>query len=397
MSIKGKVKSWNLARGFGFVISDKGDNEAFVHTSNIDGGILIEGKPVTYSTKASDRKIKGESKLVAVNLGGEGFRPKSGERGKLKGVVKSWKHGKAMGFIKGDDGEEVYVHASSFGGGCLKEGLPVFYDSEDVKHKSHRKAAINVSGDGVVKGSMSGYVKRWIADRGFGFIEANDGCQVYVHCSAISDGHLVEGKEVYFNITEEQSKSGDKLATRKVGVDLSGPGVKDGPALPTYPPMPVYEGGKGGHHMPPPPHHHHHHHHHHQHHHGGKGGKGTHGKGSKGNQSNYQNYPHYPMQYGHGYYGYGPGYDYGNYYSQGGGGGGGYHAQSGGKGSSSKGGAGPGNSGYQHHPHQHHHHHHHHQGHGGYGHHNGHHGGGHQGGGKGGHKGGKGQNKGKFH
>eukprot|EP01059_Diplonema_ambulator_P027820 TRINITY_DN464_c0_g1_i3.p1 TRINITY_DN464_c0_g1~~TRINITY_DN464_c0_g1_i3.p1 ORF type:complete len:286 (+),score=47.77 TRINITY_DN464_c0_g1_i3:143-1000(+) len=284
MSIKGKVKSWNPAKGFGFVISDKGDNEAFVHTSNIDGGILIEGKPVTYSTKASDRKIKGESKLVAVNLGGEGFRPKPEEKGKLKGVVKSWKHGKAMGFIKGGDGKDVYCHASAFNGGTLKPGKEVYYDLVNDGTKTRRAVAFNVSGPGVCPlGALTGTIEKWIPAKGYGFVSLENGENAFIHMSEVANGYCEVGKTIRFDVKNNNGK--------QIAVNISGPAVKAPIQQPAYyppppppppphywgppPPPPYYE---DPYYMPEyPPYHHK----------GGKKGGGKGGKGYKGGGGGY--------------------------------------------------------------------------------------------------------------
>ena len=52
---------------------------------------------------------------------------------------------------------------------------------------------------------MQGKVKWFSAEKGYGFIEREDGCDVFVHFSAIQeDGYksLSEGQEVEFDIVE---------------------------------------------------------------------------------------------------------------------------------------------------------------------------------------------------
>lgn len=54
---------------------------------------------------------------------------------------------------------------------------------------------------------MQGKVKWFNAEKGFGFIEANDGTDVFVHFTAIQvDGFktLAEGQDVTFDIVEGQ-------------------------------------------------------------------------------------------------------------------------------------------------------------------------------------------------
>jgi len=61
-------------------------------------------------------------------------------------------------------------------------------------------------------GSHSGTVKRW-TDKGFGFIEGNDGQEYFVHFSSIqTDGFksLAEGEEVEFDLEEDTRKGGQK-------------------------------------------------------------------------------------------------------------------------------------------------------------------------------------------
>lgn len=48
-----------------------------------------------------------------------------------------------------------------------------------------------------------GTVKKWLGDKGFGFISMDDGQDVFVHRSAVSDGRpLAEGERVTFELTK---------------------------------------------------------------------------------------------------------------------------------------------------------------------------------------------------
>mmetsp|Transcript_56109 Transcript_56109/g.77318 ORF Transcript_56109/g.77318 Transcript_56109/m.77318 type:complete len:115 (-) Transcript_56109:68-412(-) len=69
-------------------------------------------------------------------------------------------------------------------------------------------------------GSHTGTVKKW-TDKGFGFIEASDGQEYFVHYSSInSDGFksLAEGEEVEFDLMEDDRKGGQKAT------NVTGPG-----------------------------------------------------------------------------------------------------------------------------------------------------------------------------
>ncbi|MCL5412471.1 MAG: cold shock domain-containing protein [Candidatus Marsarchaeota archaeon] len=63
--MKGKVKMFNAARGFGFITGDDG-KDVYVHTSAIEGGAaLAVGDAVEYEVEAGDRgpRAKNVKKL----------------------------------------------------------------------------------------------------------------------------------------------------------------------------------------------------------------------------------------------------------------------------------------------------------------------------------------------
>ncbi|MCX6772297.1 MAG: cold shock domain-containing protein [Candidatus Micrarchaeota archaeon] len=63
--MKGKVKMFNTARGFGFITGDDG-KDVYVHTSSIEGGATIgPGDAVEYEVESGDKglRAKGVKKL----------------------------------------------------------------------------------------------------------------------------------------------------------------------------------------------------------------------------------------------------------------------------------------------------------------------------------------------
>jgi CspA family cold shock protein len=54
--MKGTVKRWLFGRGYGFIKPDEGEDEVFVHHSEVSGvRDLEEGQRVEFEIEASDR------------------------------------------------------------------------------------------------------------------------------------------------------------------------------------------------------------------------------------------------------------------------------------------------------------------------------------------------------
>ena len=58
--MKGKVKMFNTARGFGFITGDDG-KDVYVHSSAIEGGaVLAVGDGVEYDVETSERGLRAK-------------------------------------------------------------------------------------------------------------------------------------------------------------------------------------------------------------------------------------------------------------------------------------------------------------------------------------------------
>eukprot|EP00755_Sulcionema_specki_P032532 Sspe_Gene.98928::Locus_72330_Transcript_1_2_Confidence_0.667_Length_1145::g.98928::m.98928 len=70
---EGKVKSWNLEKGYGFILytTDTGFAEAYVHAKNINNMKLIPGKDVSFNVEPLGKN----GQPWAVNVEGEGLAP----------------------------------------------------------------------------------------------------------------------------------------------------------------------------------------------------------------------------------------------------------------------------------------------------------------------------------
>ena len=128
------------------------------------------------------------------------------------GAVKKYFVDKGYGFISRDDGgDDSYIHITKCNDTeSLNEGDKVSFDDIEYwsKSKQYMKMdAINCTviggggGGGGGEGTMTGTVRMWREDKGFGFITPDDGGDdVFIHKTQCNDTEsLFEGDQVSFD------------------------------------------------------------------------------------------------------------------------------------------------------------------------------------------------------
>jgi len=149
MSSQGNLKSFNQARGFGFITS--GDVDYFFHRTDIQGKPPKEGDVLNFDIAPSKKDpSKMEAKSVTGGTSG----------GNTVGTVKFFNEAKGYGFIE-DDGVSHFLHATDISGGTPMEGDTVWFDIVPSEKDPSKTAAKNVVGG-------SGYPMGKGYDKGFG-------------------------------------------------------------------------------------------------------------------------------------------------------------------------------------------------------------------------------------
>jgi CspA family cold shock protein len=151
---QGKVKFFNAGKGFGFIQSDEGGEDVFVHISQVErAGLegLAEGQELQYNLVDRGGKISAADIQVVgdvIPVESKASRPQRERTGqRTTGTVKFFNAMKGFGFITRDDGEpDAFVHISAVersGMRELNEGDKLEFELE-VDRQKNKYSAVNL-------------------------------------------------------------------------------------------------------------------------------------------------------------------------------------------------------------------------------------------------------------
>lgn len=158
-AVKAKLKWFNAAKGFGFVIPEGNPVDAFLHITQLQKhGVYGLGENAEILCNI-DYREKGATVTDVIKILDAGscsqdtviFDPEHGGVYKIKGIVKLYDKEKGFGFVTPDDGmKDIFVHKT-----CLeRSGVEELYAGQRVrltfKVAEKGREAVEVSADNIV-------------------------------------------------------------------------------------------------------------------------------------------------------------------------------------------------------------------------------------------------------
>jgi len=223
--LEGKITRWE-------VVIEGDDGETYFATKgNVESTSFGAGRRVQFDINPDEN---GDKKLAAyiIKTGESADEDSEDESeddedatpsdGKQTGVCVSWRHERGYGFIKTEDGDEIFVHSKDCSekdeGKNIRVGSKVEFEMvEGDKGKSAIK--VEKVGGGECKGGcqMTGRITKWVENKNFGFIQGKDGKQYFVGDRDVWMPELAVGQKVQFDIKEGKDGKFKAIYVNEVG------------------------------------------------------------------------------------------------------------------------------------------------------------------------------------
>lgn len=261
MSLSGVIKRFKADRGFGFIVRDDGQEDLFFHCKDVKNAVSEEwlnDEKVTFDVGLDERSGKPQGvnvTLVGPNYASRNGIPATPSPNALTGTIGRFRADKGFGFIVRDDGQEdIFFHCKQVTN-CVWEDMlneqKVSFE-EGVDERSGKPQAVNIvvlsavaaTGGGTITlpgqnpiasrpGALSGTIRRFRPDKGFGFIVRDDGQEdVFFHCrdvlNCVSEYALNEEKVTFELGTDERSGKIQAVSVMLKGGGAAVPGVTGG-------------------------------------------------------------------------------------------------------------------------------------------------------------------------
>lgn len=202
---QGTVRWFDPERGFGFLASQDGSADLFVHASEIlgDGGtrLLREGQAVEFEVGEGERGPQARRVQVTGDVS-------AGTAVGVLGSIAWYEPSKGYGFATSDGGgPEVFVHSTAIvTGGVVTAGQRVAFLIAQGERGPQAEHVIPLgagAGRPAAADGADGTVSWYDEGKGFGFITPDSGGEdVFVHVRALAEGltWLTEGDRVTYEV-----------------------------------------------------------------------------------------------------------------------------------------------------------------------------------------------------
>jgi len=159
------------------------------------------------------------------------------------GTVKSYNPTRRYGFITSQQGDDYFFHNNDVVGRPTKQGDVVQFDVAPSQKDPSKVDAKNVTG-GTAGGSNKGTCKWYNGNKGYGFIDQEDGRSHFVHVNDLQGDMPQEGDTVWFDIELSEKDASKTCAKNVAGGSGGGKGGGKGGKMGMM--MAWFGGGKGG-------------------------------------------------------------------------------------------------------------------------------------------------------